>query len=169
MNAGTTQTNQKKQQPRRVKENARGETDCRDSLLNEPAGHLNQHHPVGALHARAFHLVGKDRILESSQVQARGVLHDSRADVAGKLVREDAVTEIDQPSEDRRENGEAEFKNHQPPEVSRQCKMSRRQRINGIDDDARYSQQGDRNQRDQQTQEKTRGNRLGRRFPDHSK
>ena len=109
----------KKQHPRRKKKNADCETRCGDPFLDQPAGHLNHHHAVGALHSRALHLVAKRRIFVPGEVQPGSVFHDPRADVPRVLVGEHAVAKVGQPRQNCPEAGQAKFQGHQPPEKSR--------------------------------------------------
>src|SRR5262249_52302778 len=132
--------NQRQENPWRQEQNAAREADRRYDLLYQQARRLDHYDAVRALNSRALHFVVEEWILVRGQVQPRGVLHDLRADMAGVLVRQNDLAEIDQSSKNSSKSREHKFQNDQPPEVSRQLDSVTRQVNNVVDDYSRHCQ-----------------------------
>ena len=140
--------NQKDQQQGRKETDTDCQADCADQVLDEATHHLHQHDPIGALRTRALHLVVKQRILVTGQIQARGVFHNARTDVPREFVGEHGVKIAEHASQHRRHAREHKLQGYQPPECVGQRGVIPDVTIDCVDDDLGDPQQRDGNHRD---------------------
>jgi hypothetical protein len=97
------------------------------------------------------------------------MIHDSSADMTGKLVRQYSLEKADEASHDRSETGKTEFQGDEPPEILRQCRMNGIVPDNCVNNDSRHPQQAYRNYGDCQAGDRAKHNDSRRAGPEHSK
>ena len=104
---------QQHHQPGREYDQPGGKRDQAEGVLAEPQDRSQKPHPAGGLAAGAVEFVVKNGILERSQIQAVGMLHQADADPVGEAVAEQAVAQSIEPAEDVARDGEAQFDDHE--------------------------------------------------------
>jgi hypothetical protein len=127
----------------------------RDQLLDQPAQRLDHVQAVGCLHARPLQAIVEDGVFVREQVQAGRVLHYSHADVVHILPGQQGIGVVDPPSYQALSQRQRKLRGNQPPQIMRDRLMVSNNLVDGVDDELRYPEQGNGQQRSDDSSEQS--------------